>query len=267
MLYCKKFDYSNILHEIPPPMQLFCRTFGFFGQMHTQKGQVVFLDNQLQADVVHRLEFQNKFLIEKKDCGIRLTIHEPFRDMHMLEEFTEGKAVPDTMDFCCRKCSNAAVKQVLEQIRRSIDTGILAEKYFECKILELLFLLSRCEDHPSAKNPKKTLSADDLRAVQRVKEIIDARIRDCPLISELARLTNTSKSKLQYDFKMVFGQTIHEYAQSSRMERARDMIAKTDTPLYLIAQEVGCKKSGRFSEIFKKAYGMTPSEYRRSLHG
>jgi transcriptional regulator GlxA family with amidase domain len=51
------------------------------------------------------------------------------------------------------------------------------------------------------------------------------------------------------------------------MAKALDRVEHTETPLYAIAGEVGYKKPGRFAEIFKKTYGITPAVHRRNLNG
>ncbi|MDR1615563.1 MAG: helix-turn-helix domain-containing protein [Syntrophomonadaceae bacterium] len=48
------------------------------------------------------------------------------------------------------------------------------------------------------------------------------------------------------------------------MKEALQKIETADVPLYMIAKSVGCKSPGRFSEIFRDTFGVTPSEYRNS---
>jgi methylphosphotriester-DNA--protein-cysteine methyltransferase len=116
---------------------------------------------------------------------------------------------------------------------------------------------------PPAKRP---LFGTDMAAVEKAKKILDEQLRTAPKIAELARLTGTSLAKLQKDFKTAFGVTIHAYVQTERASRTLERIERSDEPLYIIAQDVGCKKPSRFTEIFKKIYGMTPVEYRRKMN-
>ncbi|MDR1160596.1 MAG: helix-turn-helix domain-containing protein, partial [Syntrophomonadaceae bacterium] len=61
--------------------------------------------------------------------------------------------------------------------------------------------------------------------------------------------------------------TLHEYLSAVRMAKALDLVEHTEAPLYIVAKEIGCKNPGRFAEIFKNTYGITPQIYRRNLHG
>ena len=75
-------------------------------------------------------------------------------------------------------------------------------------------------------------------------------------------MTNTSVAKLQNDFQLAFGSTIHRYVLNVRMKEALHKIESSDAPIYSIAKSVGCKNPSRFAELFKKAYGISPVEYR-----
>ncbi|MDR3332455.1 MAG: AraC family transcriptional regulator [Synergistaceae bacterium] len=154
---------------------------------------------------------------------------------------------------------------VFGQIKHGVERGIDSEMYFESKVTELLYLIITRDD-PSLPQAlkRRRLTREDLAAVKKVKDIIEERLSNSPKISELAITSGTSAVKLQNDFKTAFGSTIHGYVQKVRMTAALSKIEYTDEPLYVIAQSVGCKNPGRFSEIFKKTYGMTPLDYRNS---
>jgi AraC-like DNA-binding protein len=159
---------------------------------------------------------------------------------------------------------NPELQLIFRQIKRSMESGITSELYYESKLMEILYLItSEVSNGSFQKNVRKRrLTEGDLVAVNKAKSIIDERLSVSPKISELAFLTNTSVSKLQSDFQLAFGSTIHGYVQKSRMKEALHKIDSTDEALYAIAKSVGCKNPSHFAEIFKKTYGMTPMEYR-----
>jgi AraC-like DNA-binding protein len=163
------------------------------------------------------------------------------------------------------KClKNPKLLVVFSQIKDSIRSGVDCEAYYESKIIELLCIFSEANN---AGPDKRRLSDADTAAVEKARAILEEHFSEAPKITRLAVMTGTSPAKLQKDFKMVLGRTIHEYLQEIRMAKALDMIEHTENPLYSIANKVGCKSPGRFSEIFKEAYGITPYMYRRSLQG
>jgi AraC-like DNA-binding protein len=106
------------------------------------------------------------------------------------------------------------------------------------------------------------LTNADLFLVNKVKSIIDGNLYQTPKIPELSQLVKVSPAKLQIDFQMAAGCTIHNYVQKARMKEALWKIENTDEPLYEIAKSVGCKNPGRFAELFKDTFGVSPSKYR-----
>ena len=51
-----------------------------------------------------------------------------------------------------------------------------------------------------------------------------------------------------------------------RIQKASELIIKSDYRVYEICEKVGFKNSRYFSEVFKKYMGITPTEYKQSIH-
>lgn len=63
-------------------------------------------------------------------------------------------------------------------------------------------------------------------------------------------------------FKKHTGNTFKEYVQSVRLARAAYLLTYTAKPVEKIIAEIGYENSSYFHKIFKKAYHMTPKQYR-----
>ena len=50
------------------------------------------------------------------------------------------------------------------------------------------------------------------------------------------------------------------------MERAQWLLTTTNDSVSMIAEAVGFSSQSRFSEAFRKTYGVLPIEYRREKH-
>ncbi len=66
-------------------------------------------------------------------------------------------------------------------------------------------------------------------------------------------------------FLALLGRSVHAEIQRIRMERARHLVADSTIPLKQIASMVGMKQRTYFSVAFRRCFGHTPAEYRRSL--
>ena len=194
--------------------------------------------------------------------GVRVVIYENFYQSAISKKFPIEAANIFRGDF-----SNPASRLVFNQIKRSMESGIASEMYYESKILELLFLIaSRAWVAEPQRGNLRVLTNEDMISVNAAKNLIDTRLDKTPRIKELTVLTNTSAAKLQRDFQMAYGCTLHDYVQQVRMETALYKIENTTDPIYRIAENVGCKNPSRFSELFKQTYGLTPSEYRNAIY-
>jgi two-component system, response regulator YesN len=100
--------------------------------------------------------------------------------------------------------------------------------------------------------------------VQKAKEYIDGNYAQKGLtIHEVAKKNHVSPNYLSYLFKKNTGHNLWEYVIKLRMEDSREMILNTDLRRYEIAERVGYESPEHFSKIFKKYYGISPSELKK----
>ncbi|WP_342746085.1 DNA-binding response regulator [Paenibacillus donghaensis] len=100
--------------------------------------------------------------------------------------------------------------------------------------------------------------------VQKAKDYIEANYAQKGLtIHEVARKNHVSPNYLSYLFKKNTGYNLWEYVIKLRMEDSREMILNTDLRRYEIAERVGYESPEHFSKIFKKYYGISPSELKK----
>jgi AraC-like DNA-binding protein len=207
------------------------------------------------------------FLSDIPVKGIRIVVFEEFYNCNLKQRFPGDVLNIDSLiQFNNQNHTNPALQLIFSQIRESVELGIMSELYYESKITELLFLVTAKNNNiiPSIQSDSRKLKNRDLLIVNKVQSIIDTNLVHTPNISELAKLSAISPAKLQIDFQIAFGCTIHRYVQKARMSDALQRIENTDDPLYQIAKNIGLKNASRFAEIFKNTFGVLPSEYRNS---
>ena len=66
-------------------------------------------------------------------------------------------------------------------------------------------------------------------------------------------------------FKSEIGVNFLSYLTNIRMERAKKLLVSTDLPIAEVSQKAGYPDYRVFTKAFKKAEGVTPSQYRRDF--
>jgi AraC-like DNA-binding protein len=87
---------------------------------------------------------------------------------------------------------------------------------------------------------------------------------DCPEIGALAIRLNVSAGRLVAAFKSKYGVSPRDHMTSTRMVRAKRLIEQTDTPLIDVALACGYEHHSSFSTAYRRTFGQTPIETRRS---
>ncbi|GAA3685970.1 helix-turn-helix domain-containing protein [Streptomyces iranensis] len=97
-------------------------------------------------------------------------------------------------------------------------------------------------------------------------ELISREYTRALSIEELATTVSLSPSHFSRSFKAHFGATPHQYLRRVRLMAACDLLATSDLPMSVIANQTGFYDQSHLSNEFKKERGITPAEY-RAAHG
>ena len=86
-------------------------------------------------------------------------------------------------------------------------------------------------------------------------------------LDEVARRVATSPRQLRRAFAEVGGTSFRPYVLGVRMARASELLATSDLPVAEVGRRVGYLQPGKFAKAFKRAHGVTPSEFRSARGG
>jgi AraC-like DNA-binding protein len=100
------------------------------------------------------------------------------------------------------------------------------------------------------------------RHLLRAKDLADARYHEPLDVSDLARAAHLSQAHFSREFRKVFGVSPHQYLLTRRLERAAALLRHTDWTVADICLAVGLRSVGSFTTSFRRAYDLTPTEYR-----
>jgi AraC family transcriptional regulator len=96
------------------------------------------------------------------------------------------------------------------------------------------------------------------RAIEFIRENLE---RDLNL-SEIAGSTGMSPFHFARAFKQSTGLTPHQHLTRTRIERAKQLLAKSDMPIVEICNQVGFQSQSHFTTVFRRLTGLTPRIYR-----
>lgn len=136
--------------------------------------------------------------------------------------------------------------------------------YAETLSLAFTLHLLNCHSRKAKKplSPKGKLSAIQLRDVI---EIARTQLGAELSLSQLANAAQVSEFYFSRLFKNTTGTAPHQFIQRLRLERSLLLIKTGQLPLSDVAVAVGFFDQAHFTNVFKRAFGMTPRAFAKSL--
>lgn len=144
------------------------------------------------------------------------------------------------------------VSQLIRVLRADIPPVAAQEVAFEC--LGHIGIRQRAA-------PERGRPGWLLRVRDRIHASAPARLS----LDELASEAGVHPAYLSETFHQVYGTTITCYVERLRLDRAVAALAATDEQVGRIALRAGFYDHSHFSRVFRRATGVTPSAFRRSL--
>jgi AraC family transcriptional regulator len=100
--------------------------------------------------------------------------------------------------------------------------------------------------------------------LRRVIDYIEADLSRPFTIDGLAEIAGVSPRHFMRAFRQSSGQTPLRFVYGLRLERAKEFLLNPRRTATEVALECGFSDAQHFSNAFKKAIGLTPSDFRRA---
>jgi AraC family transcriptional regulator len=145
-------------------------------------------------------------------------------------------------------------------LRRAAEAGA-SELYSETAVT---FLASHLLQFHAGRQPPAHASVDDRRLI-----VVDGLLRESldrqVTLDQLAAAAGLSKFHLLRAFKRRYGETPAQRLNRYRMEEARRLLSSTRSTITVIAFACGYENATHFATAFRRMFGLSPTEYRRSV--
>lgn len=128
-------------------------------------------------------------------------------------------------------------------------------------VLKLVYLL--CE---YSERTRFTAHASNKEIIERTVAYIGENLSADLSLGTLAEQASFSPSHFHACFKRSTGQTLREYVERQRFNKAVSLLVNTDKTLADIAYECGFSSQAYFSYAFKKRMNLSPREYVKSVY-
>lgn len=191
--------------------------------------------------------------LRKIECDID-TIPTSLREMF--------KDTVGVKSFYFKSTSEPIITNILIQLFKSEQSGLERKLLVEANAIKLITtLIRRYRVESSVNGSTYRFSKEDIRLINLAKNHIIDNIEDTPTVRELSKMIVINTNKLQKGFNMLFGKSIRQFTISLKMHYALNLLDDRNMSVSEIAHKVGYTNKGHFSYLFKKEFGLLPSEY------
>lgn len=149
-----------------------------------------------------------------------------------------------------------------QYVQQALRLGALDYLLKPCRSTEILKKLEALEKDQCG--PQKEEKQEINPLLETAKEYMEEHMAENISLSAVAEKTGVSAAYLSTIFTKKLGMSFTDYLNTIRIQCACDYMNDATMKVYEIAYKVGFHDEKYFSKVFKKATGMSPSEYRKN---
>src|ERR1700677_2008908 len=116
----------------------------------------------------------------------------------------------------------------------------------------------------SVPSQKAQANSEYARRINRVIDYLRGNLDRQVKLEELAKVACFSKFHFHRIFSAVSGETLNNFTNRLRLEKAARLLRYSDQSLTDIALDCGFSSSATFSRTFRSGYDISPSQFRKS---
>lgn len=163
--------------------------------------------------------------------------------------------------FWIEEFMSPEIAVLVDEVMHRAREPILTDAFYRLKCLTMLYHLF---SNLSRRDPiwHQQLSANEIEAVYRVRNVMTASL-DKPLpVDELTRLSGMNELKLRKLFTQVFGKGLYDYHQHLRMAEAARLLKEDRLTVSEAGYRLGFSNLSYFGRLFEEHLGIKPKKWR-----
>ncbi len=152
---------------------------------------------------------------------------------------------------------STCIRNILREMEQK-NTGYedVCQAYMEILIIRLMRAIAMFTQSESRAD-------SGCRQCTIVKRYIDQHFKESLTLDQLSEAAHMNKYYLSHAFKREYGISPINYLISCRIEESKNLLTETDISISQIALILGFSSSSYFSQVFHKAQGISPMDYRQ----
>jgi AraC-like DNA-binding protein len=191
-------------------------------------------------------------VLARHDARVAEHPERPFRDS-VVPMFPEATLLAGTLFRDCQRLEAGSAEPA--DARLEFDERAL-------RWLDLLFSAAPVPRH--ARPARRPPTRAHIELAHDARRLLALHSTERLGLPELAACLGVSPFHLARVFRSVTGTTLHRFLEQHRLAAALDAVNDPSRDLTRIAFESGFSSHSHFTARFHRAYGLTPSEYRRA---
>lgn len=141
------------------------------------------------------------------------------------------------------------------------NTGSSEKKLAELKFRELIMIVSSASGNKKISGYFHSLCSF---SKPTLKSVMDSNFNYPMQLEEFARLSGRSLSTFKRDFREQYATTPGKWLKQKRLEYGRYLLVQTDKTVTEVVLDCGFKNLSHFSHAFKKEFGITPLQQKKT---
>ena len=207
---------------------------------------------------------------------ILLTPEQPFSYRCDADDFKEDSVfvIPDDEDMKRSTDMKIPLNKVIPAAELTGITSLLRSMCLEyysanknrLESVDLYFRLLLSKVNESVLSMKKISAVHEGLYIEKLMWLRESIYRwpsKTWTVDEMAADVSLSRSRLQHLYTETFGISISKDIITSRLDKAAELLKKSEYSINKVAELVGYPNASYFNRQFKNGLGMTPTEFRR----
>lgn len=243
-------------------------------QLHQEVVLIFVLEGKLDVTVENKISHLREEDLLVINANKKHNLHSP-GDVLYMALFIDYSLITNTLKrgdviFWCDSsvAENGRYEDLRTLVRRMLNRyvesgnesegfGYLSDCYAILNNLTANFLIKMYHEADAGDNERYE------ERIEKINDYIYANYDQPISMKELSEKLYLSNGYLYRFFKKNYGMSFASYLSSVRVRHAADELLYTNAPITRIAYNSGFTSAALFNKVFKKSYGVTPSEFRK----